>query len=187
MMNQNKLFTLNSQPQVNGAKSDDEKFGWGPNRGYVYQKAYFELFVDGKIIEQLCAYIDQFPTITYQAVNKEGKKLQNCQEGQVNAVTWGIFPGREVIQPTVVDADAFMIWKDEALNIFTNTWGLIYKPNKNEKDEDLPGDQASVEFMEYCANNMFVVNIVENDFIEGDLNKVMAEFVQANQEALNAL
>lgn len=44
-----------------------------------------------------------------------------------------------------------------------------------------------MEFMEYCAHNMFVVNIVENDFIEGDLNKVMADFVQANQDALNAL
>jgi len=35
-MNKNKLFTLNSQPQVNGAKSSDEKYGWGPDDGYVY-------------------------------------------------------------------------------------------------------------------------------------------------------
>lgn len=50
-MNKNKLFTLNSQPQVNGVKSTHEKFGWGPEKGYVYQKAYFELFVDGSVIE----------------------------------------------------------------------------------------------------------------------------------------
>jgi len=31
---------------VNGAKSNDEKYGWGPDNGYVYQKAYFELFID---------------------------------------------------------------------------------------------------------------------------------------------
>lgn len=44
-LNMNKLLTINSQPRVNGAKSTDEKFGWGPEKGYVYQKAYFELFI----------------------------------------------------------------------------------------------------------------------------------------------
>jgi hypothetical protein len=29
----------------------------------------------------------------------------------VQAVTWGVFPGREVLQPTVIDPDAFMVWK----------------------------------------------------------------------------
>lgn len=31
-------LTINSQPAVNGAKSDDKVFGWGPKGGYVYQK-----------------------------------------------------------------------------------------------------------------------------------------------------
>lgn len=26
-------------------------------------------------------------------------------------MTWGIFPGREIIQPTVVDPISFMFWK----------------------------------------------------------------------------
>lgn len=30
---------------------------------------------------------------------------------QVNAVTWGVFPAREVIQPTVVDPQSFLVWK----------------------------------------------------------------------------
>lgn len=127
LMNKNKMFTLNSQPQVNGAKSSDEKFGWGPANGYVYQKAYFELFVDQSIVELLCTYLDTYPSISYQAVNKSGNKFQNVKDDEVNAVTWGVFKGREVVQPTIVDATAFMIWKDEALNIFTNTWAVIYK------------------------------------------------------------
>lgn len=76
--------------------------------------------------------MDEYPTISYQAVNKAGERLQNVQDGDINAVTWGVFKGREVIQPTVVDAEAFMIWKNEALNIFTNTWAVIYKTQKNE-------------------------------------------------------
>lgn len=30
---------------------------------------------------------------------------------QPNAVTWGIFPGREIVQPTVVDPVSFLYWK----------------------------------------------------------------------------
>ena len=37
-MNNYGFFTINSQPAVNGARSDDKIFGWGPSNGYVYQK-----------------------------------------------------------------------------------------------------------------------------------------------------
>lgn len=40
--------------------------------------------------------------------------VQNVEKDDVNAVTWGVFWGREIIQPTVVDHTSFMIWKDEA-------------------------------------------------------------------------
>ena len=29
----------------------------------------------------------------------------------VNAVTWGVFPGKEILQPTVVDPISFGVWK----------------------------------------------------------------------------
>jgi methylenetetrahydrofolate reductase (NADPH) len=35
-MNLNHIFTINSQPRVNGVPSTDAKFGWGPKTGYVY-------------------------------------------------------------------------------------------------------------------------------------------------------
>jgi methylenetetrahydrofolate reductase (NADPH) len=31
-------WTVASQPAVNGVKSSDEVFGWGPKNGYVFQK-----------------------------------------------------------------------------------------------------------------------------------------------------
>lgn len=37
-MNELGFLTINSQPAVNGARSDDKVFGWGPAHGYVYQK-----------------------------------------------------------------------------------------------------------------------------------------------------
>ena len=37
-LNQLGFLTINSQPAVNGAKSEDPIFGWGHPHGYVYQK-----------------------------------------------------------------------------------------------------------------------------------------------------
>ena len=39
-LNQAGYLTINSQPRVNGAPSNDATFGWGRPGGYVYQKAY---------------------------------------------------------------------------------------------------------------------------------------------------
>ena len=35
----------------------------------------------------------------------------NVGQTDVNAVTWGVFPGKEVVQPTVVDPQSFSVWK----------------------------------------------------------------------------
>lgn len=35
----------------------------------------------------------------------------NCDSLTPIAVTWGVFPGKEIIQPTVVDPVAFKTWK----------------------------------------------------------------------------
>jgi len=42
-MNELGFLTINSQPAVNGARSDDKVFGWGPSNGYVYQKVSVSL------------------------------------------------------------------------------------------------------------------------------------------------
>ena len=52
----------------------------------------------------------------------QGTLIQKAQLGrnaraccaQVNAVTWGVFPAREVVQPTVVDPQSFLVWKARA-------------------------------------------------------------------------
>ena len=37
-INRQGFLTINSQPAVNGARSDSPVYGWGPKNGYVYQK-----------------------------------------------------------------------------------------------------------------------------------------------------
>ncbi|CAG8764597.1 16346_t:CDS:2, partial [Racocetra fulgida] len=100
-------LSINSQPAVNGVRSDHNVFGWGPKNGYVYQKS----------------------------------------EGP-NAVTWGVFPGKEIIQPTIVEADeAFELW---------NEWAKIYDP-----------DSVSAKLITQIADNWYLINIVHNDFHDG--------------------
>ncbi len=45
------------------------------------------------------------------AVNAAGEVRSNIRHNEANAVTWGVFPAKEVIQPTVVDPTSFSVWK----------------------------------------------------------------------------
>mmetsp|Transcript_16525 Transcript_16525/g.28076 ORF Transcript_16525/g.28076 Transcript_16525/m.28076 type:complete len:131 (-) Transcript_16525:141-533(-) len=130
------------------------------------------MFVHKDIVKALVEHFNQYPSVSYQAINKEGTKHQNVDDNEINAVTWGVFKGREIIQPTVVDHQAFEIWKNEVFRAWHDTWGAIYK------GED--GDEASLKFLDQCSNDLFLVNIVDNDFIEGDLSKILLDFVDKN-------
>ena len=33
------------------------------------------------------------------------------EESDTNAVTWGVFPGQEIVQPTMVEEVSFLAWK----------------------------------------------------------------------------
>jgi len=47
-LNELGFLTINSQPAVNGARSDDKIFGWGPGDGYVYQKVSYSYVTLGE-------------------------------------------------------------------------------------------------------------------------------------------
>lgn len=96
-------------------------------------------------------------------------------ETDVNAVTWGVFKGKEIIQPTVVDHQAFEIWKDEAFKSWVDTWAVIYS------------QEESKNFLQKCFEDMYLVNIVDNDYIGGDLYANLLKFIEENQESINAL
>lgn len=48
------MWTVGSQPAVDGARSDDPIHGFGPKGGYVFQKSFVEFFVNSvKQVEEL--------------------------------------------------------------------------------------------------------------------------------------
>jgi methylenetetrahydrofolate reductase (NADPH) len=151
------FLTINSQPKVNGVPSSDEKNGWGPKNGYVYQKAYIEFFTSEENYKFLIEAIKKFPALTYYAVNIKGE-LQSNTTPQVCALTWGVFPGKEISQPTVVDPDSFMVWKDEAYALWKSVWGSLY-----------PEDSPSRKLIDNIAENYYLISMVDNDFVKGNI------------------
>ena len=113
MLNRHGFLTINSQPAVNGCSSNDEIHGWGGANGFIYKKAYLEFFVDVAMFKVLREVIDRdYPLIQYHAMNSTGEfAITNGDSQSPTAVTWGVFPGKEVLQPTVVDPVSFSIWR----------------------------------------------------------------------------
>ncbi|KAL1640715.1 methylenetetrahydrofolate reductase (NAD(P)H) met13 [Diplodia intermedia] len=151
-LNKRGLFTINSQPAVNSAKSTHPVHGWGPNNGYVYQKAYLEVLVSPELIAELITRIERDPEMTYYAVNKAGDLKTNAPSDGPNAVTWGVFPGKEIIQPTIVETISFLAWKDEFYRLGED-WAKCYS-----------SVSPSRYIIEDLMDTWYLINIVHNDF-----------------------
>jgi len=164
------FLTINSQPAVNGVSSSDKNFGWGPRGGFVYQKAYVEFFASPEHVHSIIeATKKKFPSLTFNAVNLKGDSYTNTKG--TNAVTWGVFPGKEIVQPTVVDSASFVVWKDEAFALWKSRWLNLYL-------EESP----SRVLLEDIINSYFLVNIVDNNYIDGDIFQIFTEVQQQNAQ-----
>ncbi|KAJ5780303.1 hypothetical protein N7457_005463 [Penicillium paradoxum] len=150
-LNQRGFLTINSQPAVNGVKSSHPIYGWGPKNGFVYQKAYLELLVPSNLLDELITRIEKNNDLTYHATNKKGELKTNTRDSP-NALTWGIFAGREIIQPTIVETVSFLAWKDEAY-LLGDHWSKCH-------DAASP----SRKLIQNMMNDWYLVNIVDNDF-----------------------
>ena len=71
------------------------------------------------------------------------------------AVTWGVFPGKEILQPTVVDPISFNFWKDEAFALWKEQWQSLYEEGS-----------TSYNILQDIIDNYYLVNLVDNDFIK---------------------
>lgn len=165
------FLTINSQPAVDGAPSNDPVHGWGPKHGYVYQKAYLEFFCSPKQLDKLISQIEANPQMTYHAVNAQGDMQTNTTSDSPNAVTWGCFPHCEIIQPTIVESISFLAWKDEAYEI-GHQWARVYAP-----------DSPARKTLEHIFNTYVLVNVVHNDF--KDQQGIFKPFFSAAENTIN--
>ncbi|CAE6418076.1 unnamed protein product [Rhizoctonia solani] len=116
------LWTVASQPAVDGALSSDPVVGWGPRDGRVFQKSFVEFFATEEDLEKVAKAIEDSGDgwVTFFAGNNDDGFLTNIPDSGSNAVTWGVFPGQEIAQPTNIDRDSFLAWKVRATCIHQN-------------------------------------------------------------------
>lgn len=122
--------------------------------------------------------------MTYYVINKQGDLRTNTHSDGPNAVTWGVFPGKEIVQPTVVEALSFMAWKvsriwlsriilniapqDEAYELGVK-WTNVYEAGT-------PSRKLMMEIFESSC----LVNVVHNDF--KDSQAIFEPFFKAGAE-----
>lgn len=85
--------------------------------------------------------------MTFYAVDKNGDLRHNAPSDGPNAVTWGVFPGKEIVQPTIVETISFMAWKDEAFRLGSD-WADCH-----------PAGSPSRQLIESIMNNWYLINI----------------------------
>jgi methylenetetrahydrofolate reductase (NADPH) len=164
------FLTINSQPPVNGVHSSHPVFGWGGTGGYIYQKSYIEFFVSPENASRLIRMVSLHESMNLYAVNNKGNEMRaGLNGGGVTALTWGVFPNREILQPTIFDPETFLIWAEEAFSLWTSMWLNLYEF----------GSQ-SFDLIEDIRDNYYLVAIIDNDFTTSKKQggKLMEEMVK---------
>lgn len=178
-LNNHGIITINSQPKINCIESTNKIYGWGPSNGYVYQKQYLEFLLPKDKIDALIFQINTinnetgYDKLNYFIADSESTNLLksnvSTESADVNAVTWGCFPGKEIAQPTIVEKVSFLAWKDE-LYLILKKWSNVLLNSSNDlenepTDELRLKDLKSSKFVQSMIDDYVLVNIVDNDYV----------------------
>ncbi|GAA5903910.1 methylenetetrahydrofolate reductase (NAD(P)H) MET12 [Sporobolomyces salmoneus] len=161
-------WTVGSQPAVDGVKSSDPIHGFGPKGGYIYQKAFVEFFLTEEQLNELeeRSKKDEEERIKngeaddglvkWFAGNGKGDYRTNMKKGDVNAVTWGVFGGKEIVTTTLIEEMSFKAWAEEAFAIWKE-WSFLY-----------PAQSPSRKFIKAIAETRWLVSVVHHDYKDTD-------------------
>ncbi|PKS10817.1 hypothetical protein jhhlp_002574 [Lomentospora prolificans] len=166
-LNHKGWWTVASQPAVNGYRSSDPTFGWGPENGFVFQKSFVEFFLPTADWTNLRSKLQEpavRESICFYATNLNGDFESSDAAASpggtltpsTNAVTWGVFPGKEIITPTIIEEVSFRAWSEEAFGIWAE-WARVY--GKGSESEKL---------LNHVRKDYWLVNIIHHEFIDGE-------------------
>lgn len=149
-------WSVASQPAVNAAPSSDEVVGWGPRRGgWVWQKPFVEFFLPAADWTRLKRRLDDTrDEFVYFAGNGQ-HVFESNDEKSVNPVTWGAFKGKEIITPTLIEAQSFRAWQEEAFALWRE-WQRIYPPGS-----------PSAKLISQTAGDVWLVNVIGHEYVDG--------------------
>ena len=129
-------------------------------------------------MKKLADVVQQHESLNLYAVNYRGDEiLAGVEPGGVTALTWGVFPNREIVQPTIFDPCAFAKgWSEEAFSLWTTLWLTLY-------DFDSP----SYELIENIRDTYYLCALIDNDFT-GQRNKTIWDsMLEASSSASDAV
>ncbi|KAI5292707.1 hypothetical protein KEM56_006226, partial [Ascosphaera pollenicola] len=72
-----------------------------------------------------------------------------------DAVTWGVFRGKEIITPTIIEEVSFKAWGEEAFRIW-DEWRRVF-----------PRGSATENFLEKTKDEVYLVCVVGQKFGAG--------------------
>lgn len=160
-------WTVASQPAVNSTRSSDATFGWGPANGFVFQKAFLEFFLSSAdwaalqeklqrpgVREVVCFYAANAKGDFVSSDNASGVTAASTASSSTNAVTWGVFPGKEIVTPTIIEEVSFRAWCEEAFGIW-DEWSRVY--GKGSPSATLLGG---------IRDDYWLVNVIHHDFVD---------------------
>ncbi|KJE96440.1 methylenetetrahydrofolate reductase [Capsaspora owczarzaki ATCC 30864] len=166
-LNRHGILTINSQPAVNGVPSTDSVFGWGPADGLVYQKAYVEFFCDSQRLDKLERVLSAHRHLTLHAIRADGTERVGATN-HTTALTWGVFPNREIVQPTIMDPVSFRVWSTEAFTLWQRHWARLYPASSTER-----------ALLSTIAHSYWLVTVVDNNFVASTLFDALDQVVMA--------
>jgi methylenetetrahydrofolate reductase (NADPH) len=77
-----------------------------------------------------------------------------------------VFPGQEIQQPTVVDQNSFVAWKDEAFELWSDWYDAL--------EESATESRALVK---KAQSEWYLVNLVDNNYLSSDLFHTLVDLV----------
>lgn len=98
---------------------------------------------------------DTNPTSTYNSTTHSASTAgsgavfeSSSPASAVDSVTWGVFPGKEIVTPTIIEEMSFRAWVDEAFGIWRE-WERCYPPHS-----------PSRKVIRSCREDMWLVNVI---------------------------
>ncbi|KAL8953769.1 MAG: hypothetical protein Q9222_000386 [Ikaeria aurantiellina] len=153
-------WTIASQPAVDGLPSTDPIHGWGPAKGFVFQKPFVELFCPIEDWYHILRPQLQSKDVTaevswYAGTPSGGFESSDESSHAVHAVTWGSFLGKEITTATMVEEVNFRAWCEEAFGRWEE-WARCCR-----------GVEARA-FLRRKRGDMVLVNVIGHAYREGE-------------------
>jgi methylenetetrahydrofolate reductase (NADPH) len=113
----------------------------------------------------------EFPTLTLHAIDSKGVMHSSTPSIGTTALTWGVFPNKEILQPTVFNPETFTVWSKEAFQLWIEAWAVLYD---DETD--------SCALIHDVHDTYFLVAIYDNEFIDNDFYAIFLHVFKLIEE-----